>query len=170
MSTVAIIGGGPSGIVAAKEAKEAGLTPILFEKADGPGGLWRSAGGGMWNGMRTNISRYTCCFSDHPWPPDAADFPTASEVEKYLQSYIGAFGLDAHQRFGARVTEARSCDGKWSIRSESSARGTRTEIFDHLIVASGVFQNPHIPDIKGLENFTGPVIHSHDYKSAQDWL
>jgi cation diffusion facilitator CzcD-associated flavoprotein CzcO len=35
---VAVIGAGPSGLVAAKSLKEDGVEPVVFEQADGVGG------------------------------------------------------------------------------------------------------------------------------------
>lgn len=41
----------------------------------------------MWNGMSTNLSKYTCRFSDWPWPDNASTFPTVEEMHDYLNSY-----------------------------------------------------------------------------------
>ena len=45
----------------------------------------------MWNGMSTNLSKYTCRFSDWPWPDDASTFPSVEEMHDYLTSYADAF-------------------------------------------------------------------------------
>ena len=65
---VGIIGAGPSGLMAAKYALANGFTPIVFEKNPGVGGVWNSENGAVWESMTTNLSKYTCCFKDHPWP------------------------------------------------------------------------------------------------------
>ena len=39
----------------------------------------------------------------------------------------------------------------------------------HLIFATGVSSIPVTPDLPGLKDFTGPVVHSGDFKYAQDW-
>ena len=63
-SSVAIIGGGPSGLVAAKEARECGLTPTVFEQGKTIGGIWKPEGGKAWESLRINNSRYASSFSD----------------------------------------------------------------------------------------------------------
>lgn len=50
--------------------------------------------GKMWNGMSTNLSKYTCRFSDWPWPDDASTFPTVEEMHNYLESYADNFLSD----------------------------------------------------------------------------
>lgn len=40
-------------------------------------------------------------------------------------------------------------------------------IVQRLIIANGIFDRPFIPNIKGLNNFKGNIIHSHDYKEGK---
>jgi len=45
-----------------------------------------------------------------------------------------------------------------------------TEEFDYVIVATGHFSSPNIPNFKGLETFkNGRVLHSHDFRDARDF-
>ena len=68
---VAVIGAGPSGLVAAKHALEAGFEVTVFEASDDLGGQWHAAAAhsGVWPGMHTNTSRAMTAFSDFPAPP-----------------------------------------------------------------------------------------------------
>jgi len=110
LETVAVIGAGASGLVAARHLINAGLRPTIFEIAKNVGGAWtpslstntiRSPPHGgtnnqhpsskMWTGMHTNLSKYTCRFSDWPWPEDASAFPSVEEMHEYLESYAAAF-------------------------------------------------------------------------------
>ena len=70
---IAVIGAGPSGLVAAKHALEAGFDVTVFEASDDLGGQWytSAAHSGIWPGMRTNTSRMMTAFSDYPAPADA---------------------------------------------------------------------------------------------------
>ena len=67
---VAIIGAGPSGIVAAKHALEVGFDVTVFEASGVLGGQWdtTAAHSGVWPGMHTNTSRAMTAFSDFAPP------------------------------------------------------------------------------------------------------
>ena len=50
------------------------------------GGAWNSRGTGkMWNGLHTNLSKYTCRFSDFPLPDGTSAFPSVNEMHDYLE-------------------------------------------------------------------------------------
>lgn len=63
-----IIGAGPSGLAAAKYAKEEKLNFIVFEKFPDIGGVWNPVDGLVWKRMHTNISRHCCRYTDFEWP------------------------------------------------------------------------------------------------------
>jgi Flavin-binding monooxygenase-like len=151
---IAVIGAGPSGLAAAKQAREAGFEPTVFEAADALGGQWNTtaAHSGVWPGMRTNTSRAMTAFSDFPAPADFALHPRAEEIRDYLGAYARAFGVEGRIRYGTRVAEVRP---GWTVDGEP---------FDAVVVASGRFRSPHLPP--GAERFTGELLHAFDYPGA----
>ena len=61
--TVAIIGAGPLGVIAAKNLAEEGFEVTIFERADSVGGLWRQTTNTQHTSVLpstfTNTSKYT---------------------------------------------------------------------------------------------------------------
>lgn len=43
-------------------------------------------------------------------------------------------------------------------------------IFDHVIVATGHYTIPNMPEFEGLSRFPGRVLHSHDYRGADEFI
>ena len=86
---MAVIGAGPSGLVAAKSLQEEGLEPVVFEQADGVGGQWYgpASHSGVWPGMRANTSKTLDAFSDFPPSESVPMFPRFEDVRDYLRSY-----------------------------------------------------------------------------------
>lgn len=164
MSTIAIIGGGPSGIVAAKTAIECGLEPVVFEKKSQPGGLWEQKSGFPWESMRTNISHYTCMFSDFAWKEPVDDFPNQKQVFDYLCNYIEAFKLAHCLQLNSEVQKISRFDGKWKVEWISNDV-KKDRVFDFVIIASGIFSKAWIPPLPGLKNFKGLILHAKDYKN-----
>jgi hypothetical protein len=166
---VAIIGAGPAGIVAARYLKSEGLYPILFEQSSRIGGQWSGdpACSGIWPSMRTNTSRVMTAFSDLPHPDGTPTYPTNQAIGAYLQRYAEHFDLIPHIRFNTPIRELR--------RDETTGYILRTdtgeEHFDRVIVATGRYNKPAIPDVAGLASFAGSagVIHGFDYSQPESF-
>lgn len=195
-------GAGPSGLVTAKTLlhgyPSGTFAPTIFEKRHAVGGLWPrkpendTATGPVNPLMRTNLSRYTVAFSDLAWESvieDSAEipmFPQAWQVGRYLEKYTERFLPRGLVRLGERVvrtiraTEEDDDDDddveeRWTIEwiTDIQEQQVKSEQFDFLVVASGYFSSPHIPNIPGLPEFKNRTIHSsslHDTKDIQHLL
>lgn len=162
---VIIIGGGVSGIVSAKYALAAGIEPIILEKTSAIGGLWSSGSeGGMWSSMKTNLSKNTCTFSDFPWDEIAEDFPNQKEVAEYLNKYVKHFNLHEFIRLNVLVTKVYEDQGNWKVEYIIDHEKFE-EVANFIIVASGIFSAPDIPNIPGIETFKDNILHSSLYKT-----
>ncbi|UOQ52027.1 flavin-containing monooxygenase [Hymenobacter cellulosivorans] len=169
---VAIIGGGPAGIVAAKSLLEDGLTPVLFEQSNGLGGQWNqgAAHSGQWPGMPANSCHIKMSFSDADYPAGTPMYPPTEQVLAYLRSYAERFGVNAHVRFNTRVEQlSRGPQGQYLLQTVNEAGERRTELFSHVIVASGRYNKPYYPATPGLDQFWGRVLHSFDYRGREEF-
>jgi dimethylaniline monooxygenase (N-oxide forming) len=152
---VAIVGAGPSGIVAAKHALEAGFDVTVFEAGGALGGQWHTtaAHSGVWPGMHTNTSRAMTAFSDFPAPAEHPLHPAAEQIHAYLEHYARAFRVVEHIRFESEVEDVRS---GWIVDGER---------FDAVVIASGRFRKPRLPRV--VDAFRGEVIHAFSYPGAE---
>src|SRR6187200_3454896 len=107
---VAVIGAGPSGLLTAKHALEAGFEVTVFEASGELGGQWHTtaAHSGVWPGMHTNTSRAMTAFSDFPAPAGHPLHPAAEQIHAYLGAYARAFGVVDRIRFDTAVEAVRS--------------------------------------------------------------
>lgn len=164
MTSIAIIGAGPSGLAAAKAALECGLTPTVFEKSNQVGGLWKPNGGSVWEGMRTNLSYHSCAFSDMAWTNPSGNFPTQKEVCDYLTQYAELKGIMPHIHLQTEAEKVSRNGDKWLVRYLKEGMHSAKE-FDFVIVASGIFSKAVIPQIDGIESCTAEWMHSQQYKN-----
>jgi cation diffusion facilitator CzcD-associated flavoprotein CzcO len=165
---VAIIGAGPGGLVSARWLAQHGIEPVLFEAGDRLGGQWNRAGAasGTWEGMRTNTSRVMSAFSDLDHAADVATYPRQDQMLDYLERYAARFDLVRRIRFGTRVERLEAAaDGRWLLRFRTQEEVVE-ETFSRVIVASGAQADPLVPDIPGIESFTGAlgIAHTAQYE------
>jgi dimethylaniline monooxygenase (N-oxide forming) len=166
-SKVAIIGGGPAGLAAAKSLLEDGLTPVLLEQSSGIGGQWNqgAAHSGIWPELHANSCHIKMAFSDFDHPAGTQMFPSNQEVLAYLSSYARHFGLAPYLRLNTRVEHiSRSANGSYLVRSTTAGEASQEEEFSHVIVASGRYNKPRLPRTPGLDQFQGWVAHSFGYR------
>ena len=161
MPTVAVIGTGPSGLAAAKALLEHGLEPEVFDKAGDIGGMWGAPGrGARLSYARTNLSHYSCAFSDHPWPKGTDVFPKRRTVIDYLRGYAETFGVLRCIHFGTTVERVEAAgEHRWRVTTLTGDR-RESRVFDFVVVATGVFSRPHVPEFEGLPGFQGKIHHA----------
>ena len=44
-----------------------------------------------------------------------------------------------------------------------------SEKFDYVLVASGHYSVPHVPEFPGIDRFPGRVMHAHDFRDASEF-
>jgi hypothetical protein len=168
MQKVAVIGAGPAGLVAARYLKSEGFEPVVFEQGSRIGGQWSADPGhsGVWPAMRTNTSRIMTAFSDLPHDADSPTYPTNEAMGEYLERYAEMFDLTRRIRLKTPVRELRRDADAWIVRTDAGE-----ERFEQVVVATGRYHKPTIPDVPGLQSFSGPagVNHTFSYKRPEDY-
>ncbi len=126
--------------------------------------------GNVWQGMQTNVSKFSCSFSDFPFDNNSENlFPYATEMCKYLEDYSDHFGVTAHIKLNANVTFVTQIDGdRWLIKWRDSRSNEQNEqTFDFVALSSGMYTTPKVPHVEGESDFEGIVMHSKDYNSLK---
>ncbi|RFU78500.1 hypothetical protein TARUN_3747 [Trichoderma arundinaceum] len=181
--SVCIVGAGPSGLVAAKtllhNAPKGEFKVSIFDSQAAIGGLWPTSKTDsdrlVHPLMVANQSRHTVQFSDLAWEDDAPQFPRAWQVGKYLERYQSRY-LDDNPSFELRLksrvakAEKRN-DGSagWKVHIQSGD-SEESRDFDYLIIASGYFGKPIIPQCFINAKTSVPIIHSSQYRDLKGLL
>lgn len=162
---VAVIGAGPGGLISARWLLSQGFEPTVFEQAPILGGQWTGLQGisGVWPGMHTNTSRILTAFSDLAHG-DERTFLPSDDVLAYLQRYAALFDVERRIRLSTKVTRIDRQGGQWVVE-----HGGDAEVFDKVVVASGRFRAPVLPEVPGLDTFTGSggVVTTFQFRGAE---
>ncbi|KAF0891301.1 hypothetical protein E2562_009476 [Oryza meyeriana var. granulata] len=185
VSRVAIIGGGISGLAAAKQL--AAHDPVVFEATPSIGGVWKHC---VYRSTRLQTPRPDYEFSDMAWRNrDDPTFPTHQEIIDYLESYADKFDLWRYIMLGAKVVGVKFLGGAsagftelWSGTGEPLQGKPMWEVgvssgddsddvqwykFEFVVMCTGKYGDvprmPVFPPGKGPEVFKGQVMHSLDY-------
>ncbi len=152
-----VVGGGISGIAAGIELQRMGIGYRIFEKNEEFGGTWWE---NHYPGCGVDTPNLTYTFASRPgdW---SKYFPLQGEIENYLLDTAREFGLYDHVTFGAKVERAEwiAESNRWNVTIRGADGGTEVHSADVVLSAVGILNIPQIPEIKGMESFTGEVLH-----------
>jgi 4-hydroxyacetophenone monooxygenase len=162
--TVGIVGAGMSGIIAAHRLRQAGIEVVVFEKNDDVGGTWLE---NDYPGCRVDIQNhfYSYATAQTPdWPQYHSPQPVLLD---YFRSCIERFSIADCIRYSTEVLGARwdETECAWFVDTSTEGGPPETHRLDALVCATGQLNRPAMPDIKGIDDFTGPSFHS----ARWDW-
>jgi 4-hydroxyacetophenone monooxygenase len=161
-----IIGAGISGLCAAINLGSMGVECAIFEKNENVGGTW-------WEnhypgcGVDTPNFTYTFSFADWDW---AHYFPLQSEIMTYLDSVAERFDVRSITRFGTRVENAVWDEEAkhWTVTVRTPDGREEQHQAEIVVSAVGILNTPMVPEIPGLDTFTGQVLHTSDWRDDLD--
>ncbi|HET7460280.1 MAG TPA: FAD-dependent oxidoreductase [Longimicrobium sp.] len=169
---IAVIGGGPAGMVTVKELKEKGFEVTGFEQRGRLGGVYNEAYAGL---QLTSSSVVTSFGSFIPHRDvERGVVWQCGEYLAYLDEYARHFDLERHFRLGTAVRSLRrASDGGWRLRAApaGAAGGAgETELhFDHVVICGGNNQRPRLPEWADASRFDGEIRHSSQIRDQRDF-
>lgn len=162
---VLIIGGGFAGLCAAIKLKERGETNfVLVEKDSDIGGTWLT---NRYPGAACDIPSHFYCYSFAPNPNWSRKYAQQEEILAYIHKCADEYDVRRFFRLNTKVDRLtlNEAEGHWSVTFSDG----RTQKARHIINGMGGLHKPSIPDFKGLERFTGPVMHSAQWDRTVDF-
>ncbi|WYZ43452.1 hypothetical protein EsH8_VI_001151 [Colletotrichum jinshuiense] len=126
--------------------------------------------------LETNIPHTLMNYSDQKFPSTASLFPPHKVVKKYLEDY--AEELKPILSLSTQVLAVKKATSGGQAYWEIETRDLKTDEtskaqFDAVLVASGHYNDPFIPDIPGLADFDkalpGTISHSKFYRNPSQY-
>lgn len=151
---IVVIGAGLAGIAMGVRLLEAGLTEfVILEKGADVGGVWQ------WNhypGSTCDVPSQLYQYSFAVKPDWSRIFAAGPQIKDYHRDVVQKFRLGRYIKTNTEVVSAIFDGSGWVVGTAQGEEFTA----DFLVCATGILHHPNVPDIPGLSDFEGPVLHS----------
>jgi trimethylamine monooxygenase len=191
---IAIIGAGPSGMAvlrAFESARRKGADIpelVCYERQKDCGGIWNytwrtgtdefgepvhaSMYRYLWsNGPKECLEFADYSFEEHFGRP-IPSFPPRAVLRDYIKGRIERSGILHYIKLSTAVRGVSFNDEtqKFTVTVKDLVNDViSSSEFDYVFVGSGHFSTPNIPEFPGLDKFLGRTLHSHDFRSADEF-
>ncbi|HCP54773.1 MAG: potassium transporter [Pseudomonadaceae bacterium] len=191
---IAIIGAGPSGLAQLRAFQSAhtqgAAMPevVCFEKQEDWGGMWNytwrtgldqhgePVHGSMYRYLWSNGPKECLEFADYSFDEHfdqpISSYPPREVLWDYIQGRVKKAGVRDYIRFNTAVKNVSfdETSKQFTVTAHDYALDENIcQQFDFVVVASGHFSTPNVPDFAGFERFEGRILHAHDFREATEF-
>lgn len=165
---------------------------VCYEKQSDLGGMWNytwrtgldqhgePVHGSMYRFLWSNGPKECLEFADYSFEEHFGrpipSYPPRAVLHDYIMGRVDQDDVRKYIRFDTAVrwveyVPSENGSGKFAVTVADHANGgtLETELFDHVVVATGHFSTPNVPEFEGIEDFPGRVLHAHDFRDAREF-
>lgn len=153
-----VIGAGAAGLAAAHALARAGVTVQILEREPRLAEPWHR----RHDNLHLNTHRDLSSLPGVSYPAGTPAFPHRSAVIRHLNDFAETHRLPI--AFGVKVEEIEFRGDHWLLRTSAGLKAAR-----YVVIATGRDRQPFIPAWKGMEDFSGSIIHSAEFGKASDY-
>lgn len=164
---VLIIGAGLTGLAASIKLSEAGYSHLILEKNAEVGGTWYE---NIYPGVGVDTPSHFYSYSFEISPEWNNYHPRGADMQKYLVHVADKYELRKHIRFNTRVVQLAYDDASalWNV-TVCKPDGTEEVLQANAVInAHGPLNRWKLPEIPGLDEFAGPMMHTATWNPAVD--
>jgi putative flavoprotein involved in K+ transport len=153
---VVVIGAGPSGLAVARELEHGhGIRTLVVDRAPAPAISWRT----RYDNFRLNTNGFLSHLPGQRIPLSAGRWPSREDMVRYFDRYVQREKISL--KLECEVNRIDRAEGGWQL--DTSLGEIRAAA---IVLATGNYCTPTIPPWPGLEDFTGELVHSSDFRNA----
>ena len=162
---VLVAGGGQAGLSVAATLGRLGVDTLVVDRHERVGDCWRKRYHSLALHNSTEVNHLSYMLFPLSWPMYLFKDMLADWFEAY------AWVMEINFWTGTELASATydKSAGRWNAVVRNANRTERTVRPRHLIFANGLVGFPRIPDLPGLKDFAGDVMHSAEFTNGADW-
>jgi putative flavoprotein involved in K+ transport len=150
-----VIGGGQAGLAVGYYLKQGGRPFVILDANERIGGSWRTR---TWDSLRLFTPARYNGLPGWPFPASKWTYPTARETADYLEAYAGRFELPVRARM--RVDRLTKVGDRFVVEC-----GEQRFEADNVVVATGFYGTPSVPDLASELDPRIVQMHSSEYRN-----
>ena len=162
---VIVVGGAQAGLSIAARLNQLGVDTLVVEKWPRIGDSWRQ----RYHSLALHNSVHLNHLPFMEFPPTFPTYIPKDMLGNWFEFYADAMEINCWtdtEFVGGSWDEGAKC---WTARLRRSDGTERVLRPRHLVFANGVSSYPFTPDLPGLDDFKGEVIHSEGFTSGASW-
>ncbi|KAI3732436.1 hypothetical protein L1987_63641 [Smallanthus sonchifolius] len=163
-TVVIVVGAGPSGLSTAASLHKLSIPYILLEREDCIASLFNKK---AYDRLHLHLAKQFCQLAHMPFPETYPTYVSRSDFLKYLDHYASHFKINPEFRNTVQFAKYDEDRKKWWVEAAVEDGGIQCYVGRFLVVATGENSDVFIPEVDGLSEFKGEVIHSTEYKSGK---
>jgi putative flavoprotein involved in K+ transport len=163
--TVLVIGGGQSGLCIAARLKQLNVDTLIVDREKRIGDNWRKRYHALTlhNQVQVNHLPYM------PFPPNWPTYIPKDKLANWFESYVESMELNFWTETEFEGGSYDEKQGRWTVTLRLADGSERIMHPRHVVLATGVSGIPSVPEIAGLKDFRGKVMHSSQYDDGESW-
>lgn len=163
--TVLVVGGGQSGLCIAARLKQLQVDTLIVDREERIGDNWRKRYHALTlhNQVQVNHLPYM------HFPPNWPTYIPKDKLANWFEAYVDAMELNFWTSTEFEGGHYDESEGRWTVTLRCADGTRRTMHPRHVVLATGVSGIPSVPDIPGLKDFAGKVMHSSFYEDGENW-
>jgi putative flavoprotein involved in K+ transport len=162
---VLVIGAAQAGLSIAARLNQQGVDTLVVEKWPRIGDSWRR----RYHSLALHNSIHLNHLPYMEFPPTWPKYIPKDMLGNWFEFYADAMAINCWtdtEFVGGTWDETEK---RWTARLKRGDGTERVVRPRHLVFANGVSSYPMVPDLPGLEDFKGEVIHSEGFDSGAAW-
>ena len=162
--TVLVVGGGQAGLSIAARLAQLKIDTLIVDREARIGDNWRRRYHALTlhNQVQVNHLPYM------PFPPNWPVYIPKDKLANWFESYVDAMELNYWTGTEFVSGSHDDAQARWTVELKRDG-ATRILHPRHIVMATGVSGIPNLPDIAGLKNFKGQLVHSSRYDDGENW-
>lgn len=160
---VLVVGGGQGGLMVGARLRQMGVDTLIVEKSERVGDNWRE----RYHSLTLHNETWGNSLPYVPFPDTWPTFLPKDKLAAWLEFYVDTMELNVWTSTVFLGADRDEDDTFWIARLRLSDGTERVIRTPHIIFATGGHSGlPHVPQLPGVEEFGGDVLHSSQFANG----